>query len=312
MFSHVTVPLDGSAFAEFALPLAVDVARRSGARLELVTVQETLGAYTIGGRQKQIAPWREEYLRAVADRYLRTLDEPPRRTLLAGRVAQQLERHARSAGSDLLVLSTHGRGPLSRFWIGSVADHLMRRALCPVLLVRPEEGEDPHSRDEVELPVILVPLDGSEHAEGVLGPALEMARLFGSGVVLVRVVRYPSGLTSTFVPNTAAIAREIVEKRKREAREYLEEVADELETGGDAVELSVRVDAHPVSGIRNAIRDRSAGLVAVSTRGSGGVGRALLGSVADKLVRSSPAPVLVRRPEPGGRSGRGTGPEAEP
>ena len=42
--------------------------------------------------------------------------------------------------NDLIVMTTHGRGPLSRFWLGSVADELVRRATVPLLLIRPQGG----------------------------------------------------------------------------------------------------------------------------------------------------------------------------
>ena len=50
-----------------------------------------------------------------------------------------LLEHAAAKNVDLVVMSTHGRGPLSRFWLGSVADELVRRMPVPVLLVRPKE-----------------------------------------------------------------------------------------------------------------------------------------------------------------------------
>jgi nucleotide-binding universal stress UspA family protein len=87
-----------------------------------------------------------------------------------------------------VAMSTHGRGPLSRFWLGSVADALMRRLPVPLLLVRPQEGA-PDLSEEPPLRRILIPLDGSALAEEVLAPALALGGLVGAEYTLLWVVR---------------------------------------------------------------------------------------------------------------------------
>ena len=80
---------------------------------------------------------------------------------------------------DLVALTTHGRGPLGRFWLGSVADTLVRHLHVPTLLIRPREGVSP-AADPVPKR-ILVPLDGSPRAEQILGPTAELARYATTG-----------------------------------------------------------------------------------------------------------------------------------
>ena len=80
-------------------------------------------------------------------------------TCLDGPIASTLEHYLASSGPDLVVMSTHGAGGLSRLWLGSVADHLVRHSSAPILLVRP--GATGAAHDEPLFRHILVPLDGS-------------------------------------------------------------------------------------------------------------------------------------------------------
>ena len=107
--------------------------------------------------------------------------------LLEGpRVAETLQAHAATSGADLIVMTTHGRGPLSRFWLGSIADEMVRLATTPVLLVRPhEEALDLTSEPGVRH--ILIPLDGSDLAEQVLEPARVLGVFMQAHFTLLRV-----------------------------------------------------------------------------------------------------------------------------
>lgn len=295
MNETILVPLDGSSFAEFALPTATAVARRTDARLELVMIQDPVPAFAFGEWQESPQAWRDEYLAAVEQRVAGRLDRPVTTTLRVGSVARELERHVDELDPSLLIMATHGRGPLSRFWLGSVADHMVRHAPCPILLVRPAEDEEPDLAAGADLDHVLVPLDGSEEAEGILEPALALGDEFGARYTLVRVVHYPAEIVSSYLPDTVQVSEDLIEEGRKEAEEYLETVVERLRDGGRRVDADVRVDVHPASGIVRSARENEADLVALATHGRGGVRRTLLGSVADKLIRSSELPTLVHR-----------------
>ena len=98
---------------------------------------------------------------------------------LEGAPGPALEGEVRRGRDDMVVMATHGRGTISRMWLGSVADFLVRHLEVPVLMLRPdtpqvEGGGDPSAT----LPFghVLIPLDGSELAERILEPALELMR----------------------------------------------------------------------------------------------------------------------------------------
>jgi nucleotide-binding universal stress UspA family protein len=220
--------------------------------------------------------------------------------LLNGGVAEALQHHAEASGADLVVLTTHGRGPVSRFWLGSIADQLMRRLHLPLLFVRP--GEPTAGVPQVRR--ILVTLDGSPFAEEALGPAQVMAGAFGAELVLLLVIEPPVPIADPaglmVIPATVD-----AEKRLREsAAAYLATITGRLTAEGVAVS-SAAVEGSTVAGAVLAEADaQRVDLLVVASHGAGGFERLVMGSVADKVVRGARIPVLVVRPEGAGRPAR--------
>ena len=175
MFRSLLVPLDGSSFAEHALPWALSIARRTGAALNLAQVH-TMALFYDSTDLPADAAIREQEVANLQDVAKRLADVSPVRVnsaLLDGPIPDALHAHAKSVNADLIVMTTHGRGALSRLWLGSVADRLVRRTPVPILLIRPKEGSSDIAQDPV-LQRILVPLDGSALAEQILEPALAL------------------------------------------------------------------------------------------------------------------------------------------
>jgi nucleotide-binding universal stress UspA family protein len=167
MFHTVVVPLDGSAFGEFALPLAMSIARRAGATLRLVRVAPTLGDVYFWAPLPGSAIEAElrDHIRTDAMNYLESVGKrladagagTVSCAVLEGEVVDSIQANIAKNGGDLLVMTSHGRGPLGRIWLGSVADELIRSLKVPVLLVRPEEGrETPDLRSEAVIRHILL------------------------------------------------------------------------------------------------------------------------------------------------------------
>ncbi|HTK91803.1 MAG TPA: universal stress protein [Verrucomicrobiae bacterium] len=154
---------------------------------------------------------------------------------------------------------------------------------------------------------ILVPLDGSALAESALGPAVELARPSGATVLLVRTAE------ATVFPGTDLVEDQV--HVVREAEGYLAGVADRLRREGLHAEPSVWYGP-AAAGIVEAARRRSADLIVMSTHGRSGLGRLILGSVAESVLRGTATPILLlRAPEAplAAVPGRGTaGPAREP
>jgi nucleotide-binding universal stress UspA family protein len=291
----VMVPLDGSEFAEQAVPLALVLARHGDARIELVLVRSPLPIDLNGGRGESYvrdfaarieAELPGRIAHTVLDEDLGPLAYPPPATTA---VADVLARHAQQRRPDLMVMSTHGRGGLRRAWLGSVADALVRVAPCPVLLVRPVDAPAEGAHDGFRH--IVVPLDGSDAAETALTEALRMGAGSNARFTLLRVVSplawQPSGAVEAAEPSAASPLS------RAAAASYLDDVAARLRRQGVTVSTCVVSAASPVHAILEYAEAHAADLIALSSSGRGGIRRLLLGSVADKLIRSGSVPVLV-------------------
>ena len=140
----------------------------------------------------------------------------------------------------------------------------------------------------MKVTTILVPLDGSALAEAALAPAIELARANNAKLVLLRATEaHAAPLTDLTEAQVAAV---------RGAEEYL----DSVRTRINAVELAA-VDTSvwygpPAEAIVEAARFRRADLIVMSSHGRSGVGRLVLGSVAETVLRASTVPILLLRP----------------
>jgi nucleotide-binding universal stress UspA family protein len=195
VYRSLLVPLDGSDFGEQALPMALALARRHKAALQVVHVHEPIpGVYAEPtvfydeALDRELREHGRAYLDAVVGRLAAVADVPLSSALLGGPATDAIARQAAATGADLLVMTTNGRGPLARFWFGSVADALVRQASVPILFVRPQEAAPDLAREPV-LRRVPIPLDGSELAEEVLEPALALGTAGQGEYTLLRVVK---------------------------------------------------------------------------------------------------------------------------
>jgi nucleotide-binding universal stress UspA family protein len=138
---------------------------------------------------------------------------------------------------------------------------------------------------------VMVPLDGSPLAEGILPFILQIAGPLDLEVVLVRVVQ---PIPPQALEGTGHVVLDDVPARLREAREYLAPVAADLRSRGVRVTTEAR-HGDPVKELVAAARDAGADLIAMTTHGRSGVGRLLFGSVAEAVLRQANVPVLMMR-----------------
>lgn len=296
MYRQILVPLDGSAFAEAALPLALELSRRTGADLHLVTVLEPVTSFAYEGWEDAAVEWSQEYLENVLDRVEGQAGGSIDHAVLNGHTVEVLQKEAQRLSADLVVMASHGRGALSRLWLGSVADGFVRQTHLPVILVRPEEDAEPVEDFSHSFGTILVPLDGSELSESALEHAVEFGELFDSSYHLTRVVSYPLDIASPYLPHTAQLNQEVMADAKKGAADYLEARAEAMRKRGLNVTTAVEVDAQPGQGIIAESEAVGADLVAMATHGRKGLSRVVLGSAADKVVRGLHKPLLLYRP----------------
>lgn len=185
---------------------------------------------------------------------------------------------------DLIVMATHGRRGLDRFLLGSVAEDVVRRASCPVLTLRdPATAAGNWKR-------ILVPLDFDESASATLAYAKELAATSGAELDLLHVIEEAVFPTIYGVDSFAVAVPSLVE----ESRHALTELAERTDGPGAPYTCHVRI-GHPATEIAGFAAENDADLIAMATHGYSGIQHLILGSVAAKVVRTAPCPVITMK-----------------
>jgi nucleotide-binding universal stress UspA family protein len=290
MFSKVLVPLDGSMLAEQVLPYARIVAVAFQARVELFRAIFAVGPelalmtphHYLHEAMAKIRVEADEYLCRIAER-LRASAIQVSTTVRLGPVAQEIIDASQGEPDTVVTMCTHGHSGFARWVLGSVTDKVLRGSTTPLLVIRAQV--QPGEAD-VRLSTVLVPLDGSEVAEESLPHAIELATRLGLRVTLVRVlpVKRPLGSPAT-APSDA------------DAKGYLAKVADGLRLQGLRSVETQLLHGLPAEAILESVKEHPQPLVVMTTHGRTGLGRWVIGSVTDRVVRESSAPVLVLHPQ---------------
>ena len=186
---------------------------------------------------------------------------------------------------DLVVMGTHGRKGVDRLLSGSVAEEVVRQAPCPAFTVLAQDEAVPSS---TPIDRVLVPVDLSEQSSLVVDHATALADAYGASIDLLHVVEEATFPTAYDIDPFSPSQPDVQER----AREALEALAADL---GD---VDVPVDTHVLAGyaardIVDFAEEQAADLVVMATHGRTGLQRFLIGSVAEKVVRSAPCPVFT-------------------
>ncbi len=294
MIRSILVPLDGSLFASRAFPLALGLAKYHAASLALATVYHPL----LPSRTQGASPIDPSYDNDQRASLLEHLDRlafqasqvgcrDPQPFVLEGVVVDCLEAFIRDHHIDLVVMSTHGRGGFSRAWLGSVAEGLLRRVAVPLLLTRFKHKMPTRRQRLFPFTRALVALDGSPSSERAID---EVIRLCGDAPVHLTLAHVVAPTQTLLSPLLTSQFEEDVR------RSYLEPLAARLLTEGRSVSVEVVVHGHTARALVGLAKRDGADLIAVSSSGVGGLPRFLMGSVVDKVIRSSLLPVLVHVP----------------
>ena len=140
-FDKILIPLDGSRFAEAALPKAVELVRNNpDATLILLRAAEatTLPGVDPIDAQVSVVHEAEDYLENVAARLREDGVSEVKTSVWYGAAAPSILEAARIANPDLIMMSTHGRTGIGRLIVGSVAESVLRGTRTPIFLFRVE------------------------------------------------------------------------------------------------------------------------------------------------------------------------------
>ena len=266
---RILVPLDGSALAEHALPLAELLARAAAGRLELVSVRPSRGAGG-NGNDPEPGPGIEAYLERMAWS-LRQRGLTVGTSVRSGSIPEEIGRQATEIHADVIVMATHGRSQVDRLLGRNIATAVVRQTDLPVLLIRPT---DAWTSRTTALRKLLVCLDGSEGSEEVLPWAQLIARRFGSTTVLLTVPEAESEVSRL--------------------EHYLGSVADALRNTGLAVETQV-TGSGAARTITSVAESAGCDLIMTATRGRGAPEDidTEVGSVTDRVVQTAHCPVFA-------------------
>lgn len=299
MYRVIMVPVDGSAFSREAVFQGLRLARKTGAELRLVRVAS--GARIPGGPDGATAEslaWTIERddLRAQLNRLAAECRSNSHVAVTAtveeGPVADALRGHALRHGVDLIVMATHARRGMARAFLGGVADRLIRETEIPILIVRPPSL----ATELVDGPCykrIIVPLDGSALAERSIEPAIALAEAEHAHVTLLRIVTPPKSWPGQHTGTSMALPRA---PGLDEAERYLMKVRMNLADRGFRAHTAVVVADDVARAIVGFAQASDEDLIAIATHGRGGIKRAVLGSVADRVMSEGLLSLLVFHP----------------
>jgi nucleotide-binding universal stress UspA family protein len=294
----ILVPLDGSERSEYALPYARFLSALLPAELRLLHVVTEGERHDFVVRREQLHEIYLPYhsveanstssLRRHAEAYLNSkLPALRGQGLLAhtevvfGAPAEAIAMAAERAGTAMIVMATHGRGNIGRWLIGSVAHSVLRQAAVPVLAIRGPAAHWPTLRR------IIVPLDGSVQARAALPLAIDLARRSHATLVLLMVLATRTGLAV----NGVLADRHAQRNTLREQMFY--ELGQLTADCPDVQITSALGEGFVGETIGHEAARHEADLIVMTAHGDSGPRRLSLGSVTDKVLRCSPAPVLV-------------------
>jgi nucleotide-binding universal stress UspA family protein len=292
-FHKILCPVDFSAGSDAAMRVAIRLAKEYGAELMLAHVWYMPPLAFADGM-----PFPGDSLQRMIEEEERLLTEAAREATRVGvaRVSSKFltgipwDRLVATlhddVAFDLVVMGTHGRTGLRRILLGSVAEKVVRHAPCSVITVHPTDEAKPFQQ-------ILCAVDFSPSARHAAELAVALAAPNTGVVTLLHVIELPVAMSGE------PLAPDFLGDLDRAAAGRLEKWATEL-GASSKVRVATRSRIGSPAGQALAILDEDAtiDLVATGSHGRTGLGRVLLGSVAEKLVRHAPCPVLVARTRP--------------
>jgi nucleotide-binding universal stress UspA family protein len=284
MYSKVLVALDGSKLAEQILPIVRWLVKPSAIPVELFTVVDPDARTPFWPAEVD-----EKYLKKMAAEYFTSSQVTC--TLETGEPAAAIIERAKDDNGCLIAMATHGVSGLRRWLLGSIASKVVQTAANPLLLIRPVEDFAPTT----DCHEFLVPLDGSALAESVLPHVSVLARTMKVKVRLVQVFSLPKSafvVADGMFDQGPAVFREA---RRKEAEEYLSGKVEELRSDGVESVAASALEGDAASEIVDMARAARDNLIAMSSHGSSGVTRWMLGSVAERIIQHSADPVLLIR-----------------
>ena len=284
MYERILLPYDGSEGAGEMLHHASEVAHWFDATIQLLYVADTTrdSVTVVEGDTIDMLEQKGETVVSDAAQTLNTLGVTYDTDVVQGNPAATIVEYAKRYDQDLIMMPTHAREGLSRYLIGSVSEKVVRLSSIPVLTIRVQSDEPiifPYEN-------ILVPTDGSTAAMHAAKHVFSAAASLDATVHVISVAD-TGGLTPHVRSTTSG------SDMKQVASDAVETAISEAETRGVIDTVRHVTQGTPVREILDYIESNNIHAVGMGTTGRRGTDRILLGSVAEKVVRSAPVPVMT-------------------
>lgn len=297
-FKHILCPTDLSEASIRSLTYAAAFARWYQARLTVLHVAPTYSPIEVPSAglaepvQIVFPMSRDEVLgdmRRVVDA-AGAGSADPALSALEGDPARVIVDQAIAIPADLVVMGTHGRSGFERLMIGSIAEKVLRKAPCPVLLVPPHLTAQ--APTEVIFKKILCPIDFSPSALQALGFALNLSRQADGVVIVLHALEWlaEEETRETTHFNVPEYRQYLIDDARRRLHALVE---------GESQTWS-RIEEKVVTGrayreILEVAADSGTDLIVMGAQGRGGLGLTLFGSTTQQVVRAATCPVLTVR-----------------
>lgn len=284
MYDSILLPVDGNERAGEIVRHAAELAQWTAATVQVVFVADTTrdSVTVVDGTVVDALEREGESIVSDIARTLDSLGVESGTDIVQGSPAPTIVDYAERYGYDLIVIPTHARTGISRYLLGSVTEKVVRLSDVPVLTARMRASE------QLTFPYegILIPTDGSRASTAAARHGLALASTLDATVHILSVVDDtslgPDVRSALPADERERPATEAVEAVATAAAEYdISDVQTYVEHGSPAEEIGERIETSAIHA------------VVLGSSGRRGVDRILLGSVAEKTVRSAPVPVIT-------------------
>jgi nucleotide-binding universal stress UspA family protein len=198
-------------------------------------------------------------------------------------------RMAQQTSADLIVMPTHGYTGLRHVFLGSTAERVVQHSPCPVFVVRPRKRKSETGRTS-SAHTILVPVDFSGCSREGLQYAIGFANEFGARIILLHAtyLGYIYSSEGTAIYDIPALQK----AARKNAQRHMRQLVRAVNFRGVKFETAF-TDGSPVLDICSFAKEHDVDLIITSTHGLTGLKHALIGSVAEQVVRRASCSVLV-------------------
>lgn len=285
---RVLVPVDFSPPSNVAVNYGISLARQFRAKLTLLHVIESPAAlmYTFPAGVDKI----EKQNRERAERMMAALvapedqDDLDLQTIVkAGEIEEEIQAAVLEQNTDFVVMGTHGRRLLGRWFIGSVTQNMLRHMAVPVITVCRASRPLAFKR-------ILFATDFSDYSAAGFQFATDLASATGARIVLAHVIEQRPAV-SYETPEVAACFDEDRRRALEKAHIALAGLESAAKSRGVKIETII-AEGVPAEALLRIADENTVDLIAITVSSKGVIERALAGTTAERVIREAHVPVL--------------------